>query len=153
MSADAKEEGKVFRAAVLPLSGAIAGPGMLFVLCLIIRLYGWRHLDLKVVLAGMVAVEFAGVACAWAFSVCFPNKLNAAGVHGHSFWGVRRFIRWGDIQKATPFRYLVFRFLRLHPVDGKAPTWIALSQARQKEFEEEVRKLAPADCPIRAFLN
>jgi hypothetical protein len=45
------------------------------------------------------------------------------------------------------------RFLRLYPSDGTGPTWIALSQSRRREFEEEIRKLAPPDSPIRAFLK
>jgi hypothetical protein len=153
MTMDAKKDSKVFRAAVFPLSLTIAGPALVIVLCLMIRLQGWRHLDVRSLLVGGVTVELTGLACGWTISVCFPNKLEAAGVHGHSFWGVPRFIRWPDIQKATPFRYLTFRFLRLCPGDGKGATWIALSQSRRKEFEEEIRKLAPPENPIRAFIK
>ena len=132
----------------------IAGPALVrIVFCLTLRLQGWRHLDWKSLLLGAVTIEIAGIAFAWVISVCFPNKLAPSGVHGHSFWGVPRFIRWQDIEKATPFRYLTFRFLRLHPVGGKSATWIAFSQARQKEFEEEIRKLAPPESPLRAFLK
>jgi len=153
MTMDAKQDRKVFRAALFPLSIAIAGPALVIVCCLTIRLEGWRGLDLKSLFEGAVAIELAGLAFAWVISVCFPNKLGPSGVDGHSFWGVRRFIRWQDIQRASPFRYLGFKFLRLYPGGGRGATWIAFSQARQKEFEEEIRKLAPLESPIRAFLK
>jgi hypothetical protein len=153
MTVDAKQDIKVFRAAIFPLSITIAGPALLIVFCWMLRLDGWRHLDWKSLLLGAISIEFAGVAFAWVISVCFPIKLAPAGVHGHSFGGAPRFILWQDIARATPFRYLTFRFLRLHPADGKGATWVALSQSRQKEFEEEIRKLAPPDCPIRAYLQ
>jgi hypothetical protein len=153
MTVDAKQDIKVFRAALFPAFVAIAGPALGIVLGFLIRLEGWRHLDAKSLSAAVAGVVFAGIACAWVVSVCFPTKLGPSGVCGHSFWGAPRWIRWRDIHKARPFQYLSLRFLRLYPADGRGPTWIALSQSRKKEFKEEIQKLAPPESPIRAFLK
>jgi hypothetical protein len=153
MSVDAKQELKIFRAALFPLSLAISGPALVIVLGLNFRLFGWKHLEFKSLVEAAVAVEIAGIVCAWVISVCFPNKLGPSGVWGHSFWGVPRFIRWQDIREAKPLSYLSFTFLRLYPTDGTGPTWIALSQARKQEFAEEIRKLAPPESPLRPFVT
>jgi hypothetical protein len=153
MSVDAKQDIKVFRAALFPAFIAIAGPALGIVLGFVVQLDGWRHLDARSLLTAVVAVASAGFASAWVVSVCFPTKLGPSGVQGHSFWGAPRLIRWGDIHRAVSFHYLTLKFLRLFPSDGTAPTWIALSQARRREFEEEIRKLAPPESPIRAFLS
>jgi hypothetical protein len=153
MTVDAKQDIKIFRAAFFPAFVAIAGPAFGIILGCVIRLQGWRHWDGKTLLTGAVEVVFAGAASAWVVSAGFPAKLGPGGVGGHSFWGAPRFIRWQDIHTARPFQYLSLRFLRLYPADGSGPTWIALSQARREEFEAEIRKLAPPECPIRAFLK
>jgi hypothetical protein len=152
MTADAKKDIKVFRAALFPLAVAIAGPALVIIFGMMLRLEGWRRLDWKTLSLGAASIALAGMVFAWVISFWFPIKLSPTGIHGHSFWGVPRFIAWPDITRATRFRYLSFKFLRLHPPVGAA-TWIALSQGRQKQFEDEIRRLSPSDCPIRAYLT
>jgi hypothetical protein len=153
MTPDEKKDTKVFRAALFPLAVTIAGPAFIIICGLSLQVEGWRRLDWKALALGAASIVLAGAAFSWCISVLFPVKLSPTGIHGHSPWGLPRFIRWPDIARAAPFPCLFFKFLRLYPAAGPGTTWIALSQGRQKEFEDEIRKLAPPDSPIRAYLK
>jgi hypothetical protein len=101
------------------------------------------------IVAGLV-VQLLGTWLAWQF---FPVVLSKEGLHGHSVWGVRRFMRWQDIAAARPFRVFNLLWLRLYSKDGKDVIWLAMFQSRPAQFKDEVRKLASPDNPLLKHLN
>jgi hypothetical protein len=153
MSAPPQPEVRIFRVAVLPLYAAMVAIGLPPPLCLVILNEGWRQVDVGALLFGALTGALAGLLYAWLMALCFTLKLAPEGVSGHSCWGIRRFIRWQDIATVRPFRLLSLRYLRLHPQSGARPTWIALFQARNIEFKQELGRLAPPDSPVRNHLQ
>ena len=88
----------------------------------------------------------------WVLSRGFPDIISSEGIRGHSFWGVRRSIRWQDIEEIRVFRLFHLRFLRLYSSVDHKVTWIGLFHARMQEFRREIQGVAPSDSPIRKFI-
>src|SRR5438093_1557027 len=120
---------KVFRAAVVPTFLTIAALGLPLYFCMMLLEFGLQ--DISGLFIGAAGGALAGFLYTWGITLCFTLKLAPEGVYGHSFWGVRRFIRWQDIGEVRPFRLLNLRYLRLYGAGKSSPTWIALFLARR----------------------
>lgn len=105
----------------------------------------FEHLALAVASA---VVPVAALLLAWVFSFFFPVSFSGDGIYGHSFWGRQRLVRWQDIGSAQPFTLLNLHWLRIYTRDYSAVTWLALFQSHNAEFQQELRRLAPAGNPI-----
>jgi len=152
MSTSPEQDVKVFRAAVLPVFTSTAALGLPLYFCIVIFTEGLHRVDVPALFIGALAGALAGLVYAWVLTLCFTLKLTPEGVLGHSVWGLRRFIRWQDLATIRPFRFFSLRYLRLYPESGNRPIWIALFLARRADFEQELERLAPPDCPIRKYL-
>jgi len=80
------------------------------------------------------------------------DAISPEGLHGRSFWGVRRVIRWKEIREVLAFRLIHLRFLRLFSEVDEQVTWISLFPACPQVFRREIQRLAPSDSPIRKFI-
>jgi hypothetical protein len=152
MSTSPEQDVKVFRAAVLPVFTPMAAVGLPLYFCIILFTDGLHRVDVPALFIGALAEALFCLVYAWVMTLCFTLKLTSEGVLGHSVWGLRRFIRWQDVATIRPFRFFSLRYLRLYPESGNRPIWIASFQARRADFEQELRRLSPPDCPIRKYL-
>jgi hypothetical protein len=151
-----KDDVKVFRFAFFPMFFAIVIPGVLMPTAFWLSAwmkFGLQHFPFsRLVKHGIFTILFIFV-YSWVISLFITVRLTQGGIHGHSFWAIRRMIRWEEIKAAKPFRFLNIRFLRLYPLDGKTPIWMPLFLAKPDEFEQEVRRVAPAGNPILEHLQ
>ena len=109
----------------------------------------WRIMIYSIPMILLFAFIWAFVG-AWIFSLFFPAWISSAGIHGHSFWGIRRFIQWQDVTRVRKFTFLNLPWLRVYSrVDGKV-TWLPLFQSCPIEFQEEIRRFAQ---PNNLFLE
>ena len=92
----------------------------------------------------IVILPFAWLV-SWLLSRFFTTVISPDGIRGHSFWGIRRSIRWRDIGRAKTFWLLNLRFLRLYSTRDGQVTWIALYPARKEDFYRAIQRFAPAD--------
>ena len=151
MNASSPTSVQIFRPAILPMFAAMCLLGLPIYFALAWFLYGLKAWP--AVLGGGAAFLLTVLFCSWLLKLCFPLRLAAEGVHGHSAWGLRRFIRWRDIANVRSFRLMNLQYLRLYPRDQKHPTWIALFLAEPQRFREQVQALAPPGDPLAEFLQ
>ena len=142
---------QIFRPAVLPMFAAICALGLPIYFALAWFLYGTKAWP--AILGGGAAFVISMFLFSWLLKLCFPLKLTAAGVHGHSVWGLPRFMRWRDIANVRTFRLVNLQYLRLYPRDQKRVTWLALFLAEPRRFREQVQALAPPGDPLAEFLQ
>ena len=113
--------------------------------------YGWEGVRSAVPIA-LITGLILSLLGAFFFCVAFPQEISTMGVAGHSVWGFKRFIEWGQISQARPIRILNLRWLRLYSSANGKVTYLALFLADWESVREEVRREAPADCPIHTYL-
>ena len=142
----------VFRARVLPVFVAMASVTLTGFFSLIISKEGLQGVDGGALLIGVVVGGLGSFLYAWLLTLCFTLKLTPEGVFGHSCWGIRRFVGWQEIVAVKPFRFLNLRYLRLFQNGRACPVWMPLYQAHKSEFEQELKRLAPPNSPIRSYL-
>lgn len=136
-----------FRVAVAPLFVCAFVLGTFGGFCVVLMLDGWPFERLGLVVAS-ASVPVAALVMAWVVSIFYPASFSAEGIYGHSFWGRQRFVRWQGIAAARPFRLLNLRWLRIYRSDYSEVIWLALFQSHKAEFQQEMRRLAPAGSPI-----
>jgi hypothetical protein len=120
--------------------------------CFVLVQDGLR-MDIRAFTHALVLVLFLSFILAWILSVFFPAWISSDGIYGHSFWGVRRFIRWQDIASVRRFSLLKLPWIRIYSnVDGKV-TWLPLFQARPFEFRQTLKEYAPLNSPILIQLD
>jgi len=146
---DAKAE--VFRASVWSLLWFEWPGGFLVFMGLLFLFEGTHFHKGDVVLGFLLCLPFAWFV-SWFISRFFPDIIAADGIQGHSFWGLKRFIRWQDIREARPFQLFNLRFLRLYSKQDQSVTWIGLFPARRADFVSTIQRFAPADCPLLQFI-
>ncbi len=95
------------------------------------------------------------LAFTWAFTMflLFPSYVSSSGIHGHSFWGVRRFIAWSDIVRAKKFNLMNLAYICLYSASNASILWFPLFQSPHVEFVNEIVKFAPPNSPIRDHLR
>ena len=151
MNTSSSPSAQVFRPAILPMFTAICVLGLPIYFALAWLLYGLK--EWPIIWGGVAAFLITELLFSWLLKLCFPLKLTAEGVHGHSAWGFRRFIRWRDIANVRTFRLVNLQYLRLYPRDQQRPTWIALFLAEPQRFREQVQALALPGDPLAEFLQ
>jgi hypothetical protein len=149
---------KKFRTAVLPVFGWL----LVFVLLGIFGFVGYLlkvegpHLNRpaleKALVFGSVVAVAGTFVEALMFSLFFPVCFTAEGVHGHSGWGIRRFIRWQDIAAVRTFGVFNLKWLRIFSTADRKVIWLPLFQASPAGFREEIRRLAPPESPLLKHL-
>jgi hypothetical protein len=139
--------------AVRPMFFCSAMIGMPLAFGAIILMEGFSQVNVVALFLAVLVGAAVGFLYVWLLSLCFTTELTSEGVFGHSFWGIRRFIRWQDIANVRPFNFLNLRCLRLYPPGDTGPTWIALFQAHKTEFMRELQRLVPPDSPVRNYLR
>jgi hypothetical protein len=144
--------GKKFRTPVFSLFIFFVVMGWLVGFAMVLMMDGFNFDRRALVMSG-ASVMPLGLLAAWGTSLYFTAVLSAEGIHGHSFWGSRRFIRWQDMAEARTFTLLNLRWLRVYSDAEGRVTWLALSQARKREFVEELRRLAPPSSPVLKHLG
>jgi hypothetical protein len=142
------DSGKVFRSSVPAAYFFVALISFILFYFFIIVTVGLRCLDVDTLLISAATGAYLGFPVALYLVFFNKDRLSSEGVCGNSFRGVRRFVRWQDIVAVKPLRILNLRFLRLYPADGTCPVWMGLFHAHEKEFDEELKRLAPANSPI-----
>jgi hypothetical protein len=141
---------KKFRTALIPGAIFIFGTGMFGVIAFISITDGW-HFNMRALTIVSCALLIYSFIWSWLIAFFWPVGFSADGIYGHSVWGFRRFISWHDIMKAQTFRLLNLKWLRISGANGKT-TWLALFQARDTEFRQEVRQFAPPSNPVLNYL-
>jgi hypothetical protein len=119
---------------------------LLLVCCATFLIHGFRC-DLHRFLIAILQVAILSVGGSWLISLMYTSAFSAEGIYGHSFWGVRRFVRWQDIADAKACKLANLPWLRVYGANGKV-TWLALFQVQKNEFWQEIRKHAPADSTV-----
>lgn len=137
---------KKFRFAILPPTILIFSGGMVGSL-LLLRLLLGAYPDGRELAMGAAAMALISPAYVWLLTGLFPNGFSAAGVYGHSFWALRRFIAWPDIYAVRPFWLFNCKYLRIYTRDGKT-IWLPLFQVQRSDFCQEIRKFAPPESPL-----
>lgn len=143
--------GEVFRPAVRPLF--VWFNLMVVPVCsgYFLWRYGWaqgRHV--------LLAAGLSAVLCLIAALLCkllFPLRITPEGVHGHSAWGLPRYIRWRDLTAVRPFRLLHLKYVRLYSRHQKHAVWIGLFLAEPEKFRAQVQAHALPDDPLAQYLN
>ncbi len=125
---------------------------------LVVRHYGAANLHWRsFLIAGGWTVIFFGipfsVLLALTINRFFPVGFSPDGIFGHSLWGRRSLVRWQDISMVRKFNLANLAYLRIYSGPGGKTIWLPLFQSRSAEFQEEIRKLAPANCPILSYLK
>ena len=142
----------MFRESVVSLLSILYPVGFLGFLGLVILDEGFRFNRFAISFGLLVGFPVA-LAASWIISKCFADIVSADGIHGHSFWGLRRSVRWQDIKEVRPFRLLHLKWLRLYSKQDQTGTWIGLHQARREEFRSAIQRLAPSDNPILRYIS
>jgi hypothetical protein len=147
MAISVPSECRKFRAAIVPMFVFfVVADG----LCLFGFVLGRERLHFApaaVLVAGASLLVFSLIASC-ALSLSWPAGFSGNGVYGHSFWGVRRFVRWQEIEAARTFRLLNLQWLRIYRNGDGEVTWLALFQSDKNEFQQEIRRLAPPGNPV-----
>ena len=86
-------------------------------------------------------------------SLLYSCIITPAGIYGHSFWGLRRYLGWSDIAAAKKGKLGNLVFLKLYNSAGCSIIWLPLFQAKRVEFQEMVRKCAPPGHPVLSHLG
>ena len=135
MKTESDTKAVVFRASIRSLMW-FEFPGGFIVFMGLILLNVGRHFHMRdVVLCFLLCLPFAWFV-SWFISRFFPDIITADGIQGHSFWGLKRFIRWQDIREARPFQLFNLRFLRLYSKQDQSVTWIGLLPLELKRCEQ-----------------
>ncbi len=149
-----------FRMAIVPVFIFIFF-GSLAVLCAIVipvvlNQYGFNGNWLliikvsRIVVPAMVLLAFV---FSWMLHLAFPSYISSRGVDSYPFSGKRRLLAWTDIARVNRFRLGNLTFLRLYP-KGKGPViWLPLFQTPRPGFLDGIRKSAPPNHPILAYLG
>jgi hypothetical protein len=135
-----------FRAAVIPLFIFVFTFAMVGLFCLILATDGW-HFDRHAAAFATGFEVIFGLVASWMPSCFFPDAFSTEGICGHSFGGRRRFVSWQNVAAARTFRLFNLLWLRVYSADGKI-TWLALFQAHDTDFREEIRRFAPPSSPV-----
>jgi hypothetical protein len=151
MRSEAHAGATVFHVSVVSLLSIMYPGGFLVFMGLVVLDEGLRFNGAAIWFGLLVCLPVAWVV-SWMLSRCFPDIISTDGIQGHSFWGLRRFVRWQDIKEARDLRLFHLRFLRLYSGQDQKVTWIGLSQARNRDFRREIQRLAPSDSPILRFV-
>lgn len=112
---------------------------------------GWRF-----VVALLLALKIMGGGVLVAFVVArfFPVVASAQGLRARNFWGLAREIRWDEITRVQPIRWLIWtRFARLSTPTCRNIIWLPLFLREQTEFERAVEYWAAPDNPLRQFFE
>ncbi|MBW3638069.1 MAG: hypothetical protein KY445_16615 [Armatimonadetes bacterium] len=88
----------------------------------------------------------------WAVSIFQPVKLNCWAIHAPSIWGNRREIEWAQIQEVRYF-WLFYPFALISTPQKRNFIWLPLILRDMKGFARAVEEWAPADNPLRLFLQ
>ena len=162
-----RETGNVFRRALAPRAGFCGrafhlrfGPFALsqtvpgawpFLLLLLHGPQGWRF---AVALLLALKIMGGGVLVAWIVARFFPVIAGKNGLRARNFWGLAREVRWDEITRVAPIRWLIFtRFARLSTAQCRHIIWLPLFLEGQDEFERAVEKWAPPACALRQFFE
>jgi hypothetical protein len=120
--------------------------------CLILIQDGLKT-DARALIHAIIFVLFFSFVVGWITSKVFPAWFSADGIYGHSFWGVRRFVRWQDIASVRRFTLLKLPWIRIYSsIDGQV-TWLPLFQSRPAEFQQIIKEFAPLNSPILIHLD
>jgi hypothetical protein len=106
---------------------------------------------------GIMALAFGGGAFVGGVSTLIQRaiarvRVGADGIHGHTFWATKRSLRWSEIQRVRPRRFLNLRYLSLHAERGKS-LWLPLFLQEPERFRQAVARLAPPENPLRRALE
>lgn len=164
MSAPIPSDAQKFRTGILPsmififVGGIAVGYPFAFFLILTDHEFAvnWQDI-LKFILFSISIIFPAALLFSFVFasvmSVSFPTYISVHGIHGHSFWGKRRFIGWNEIAEAKKFTMFNLKYVHLYPVASRKFLSLPLFQSSQAEFLSEIAKFAPPDSPIRNHLR
>jgi hypothetical protein len=151
MRSEAHAGATVFHASVVSLLSIMYPGDFLVFMGLVVLDEGLRFDRTAIGFGLLVCLPLAWVV-SWILSRCFPDIVSTDGIQGHSFWRLRRSVRWQDIKEVRDFRLFHLRFLRLCSGQDQKVTWIALFQARAQDFRRKIQRLAPSDSPILRFV-
>jgi hypothetical protein len=140
-----------FRMAITPLFILSSLFNLLVLFCFILIVDG-LHFDCCALTAGSSTLVISLIV-AWLHSVLYPVVFSPEGIYGYSIWGRRHFVPWQNIAMVRTVRLLNLRWLRILMSGDNKVIWLALFQSHKLEFQEEIRRLAPADSPILAHLQ
>ncbi len=153
MSELSRTKGREFRLAAPRVFTFLAAVGYPAYVGSMLFRFGTR-MDWKVFLLGAAALFPVSIFLAGGVSLLFPPvRLTAEGIHAQNAWGVASFVRWQDIAAVRTFDFLNLRWLRIFSNEDRAVTWLAVFQSPSAEFKQEIDRLAPADSPIRKYLD
>jgi hypothetical protein len=144
--------GKVFRPSASRLFLFYVLLGLPLVVCTIVIRHG-TDLNFRALLICAASMIPFSIIAATVLSVLFPVRLTADGIHAHSAWGWRRFIRWQDIKTVRKFNLPILPWLRLYDADGSSPVWLSMFPSSPDLFKLEIQKLAPPANPILNHLD
>ncbi|PQV63780.1 hypothetical protein B1R32_109120 [Abditibacterium utsteinense] len=116
---------------LLPVMAPIRGNNELFIFCGII------------VFAALVSTTVG---------LFFPVKISPNGLRGSNFWGVKREVEWRKIKRAR-FSWFIFSYAILSTSQKRNFIWLPLCLSDPKGFTRAIENLAPADNPLRLFLE
>jgi hypothetical protein len=151
MNSNARAKGTTFHSLVRSSFGFLYPVSFVGFIALVLIRDGRAELGAAVPF-GLFGLAPIALILAWVLSRCFSDIVSEEGIYGHSFWGVRRFVRWQDVRQVRRFRALNLRFLRVYSSVDSAVTWIGSSWMHVPEFRREIERVSPSDSPIREFL-
>ena len=144
--------GRAFHLRFGPFALSQTLPGIWpFLLLLVHGPQGWR---VWVALLLALKIMGGGVLVAAIVARFFPVIANPDGLRARNFWGLAREVRWDEITRVTPIRWLIWtRFARLSTARCKNIVWLPLFLREQTEFERAVEQWAPPGNPLRRFFD
>lgn len=141
-----------FRAAVTPMFIFIFVPCWLGLFASILIRHGWDVDPPAIAIASALLVVYS-LAVAWILSLLFPAAISADGIYGHSSCGMRRFVSWHEIAAVRMFRLFNLRWLRVYTTAKRKAIWLPLFQSHKAEFDQQIKRFAPAGNPLLSHLR
>ena len=104
----------------------------------------WSLTFLRILLIIYLWAMVCTVFVVWTFSV----RVGVEGIHGRTFWGQARSLKWADVITVRRIGPWPFRFLRLFSKDGGAPLWMPLFVKRRKRLQDRIVMHTAAGHPL-----
>lgn len=99
----------------------------------------------------LASLIFAALISA-AVGLLYPVKISPSGLRGTNYWCVKREVEWAEITRAR-FGWFVFSYALISTARKRNFIWLPLCLQDKKVFAQTVEEWAPADNPLRLWIQ
>lgn len=148
------EDGRIFRISFWRyfFLSLLAGLALVLPILLVANLDLPMGAQVGIAFGGIMGGSVAGLLATMAMFWLTPVKVGRRGLKSSSFWGVVREVEWSQIQ-AAKFLWLGLPYILISTPTKRNFIWLPLLLRDMKGFARAVEELAPAENPLRLWVQ